>query len=99
MGDCSGGPRAEYVTYRVPEMTVRVEHSDGGVEEIRSTFFDYLDAQLRERSVAPQSDLPFGFCLGYVGYLGYELKADTGGQLAHASEQADAAWCSRTGPW
>lgn len=90
MGDCSG-PRAEYVTYRVPEMTVRVEHSDGGVEEIRSTFFDYLDAQLRERSVAPQSDLPFGFCLGYVGYLGYELKADTGGQLAHASEQADAA--------
>ncbi|MDS1116848.1 aminodeoxychorismate synthase component I [Gordonia westfalica] len=90
MGDCSG-PLAEYVTYRVPEMTVRVEHSDGRVEEIRSKFFDYLDAQLRERSVAPRSDLPFGFCLGYVGYLGYELKADTGGQLAHASEQADAA--------
>ncbi len=90
MGDCSG-PRAEYVTYRVPEMTVRVEHSDGAEEEIRSTFFDYLDARLRERSVAPRPDLPFGFCLGYVGYLGYELKADTGGQLAHASEQADAA--------
>ncbi|ATD71238.1 MULTISPECIES: aminodeoxychorismate synthase component I [Gordonia] len=90
MGDCSG-PRAEYVTYRVPEMTVRVEHSDGTVEKIRSTFFDYLGAQLRERSVAPRSDPPFGFCLGYVGYLGYELKADTGGQLAHASEQADAA--------
>ncbi|MHC3004096.1 aminodeoxychorismate synthase component I [Gordonia sp. GN26] len=90
MGDCSG-PRAEYVTYRVPEMTVRVEHSNGSGEEIRSTFFDYLDARLRERSVAPRPDLPFGFCLGYVGYLGYELKADTGGQLAHASEQADAA--------
>jgi para-aminobenzoate synthetase len=90
MGDCSG-PRAEYVTYRVPETAVRVERSDGSVQEFRSTLFDYLDARLRERSVAPHSDLPFGFCLGYVGYLGYELKADTVGQLAHASEQADAA--------
>lgn len=90
MGDCSG-PHAEYVTYRVPEMTVRVEHSDGTAEEVRSTFFDYLDAQLRARAVAAQPELPFAFCLGYVGYLGYELKADTGGQLAHASEQADAA--------
>ena len=90
MGDCSG-PLAEYVTYRVPEMTVRVEHSDGTVEVVRSTFFDYLGARLRERSVAPRPDLPSGFGLGYVGYLGYELKADTGGQLAHASEQADAA--------
>ncbi|QIK47712.1 aminodeoxychorismate synthase component I [Gordonia hongkongensis] len=90
MGDCSG-PLAEYVTYRVPEMTVRVEHSDGSGEVVRSTVFDYLSARLRERSVAPRSDLPGGFGLGYVGYLGYELKADTGGQLAHASEQADAA--------
>ncbi|SCC50142.1 para-aminobenzoate synthetase [Gordonia sp. v-85] len=90
MGDCSG-PHAEYVTYRVPEMTVRVEHSNGTAEEVRSTFFDYLDAQLRARAVAAQPELPFAFCLGYVGYLGYELKADTGGQLAHASQQADAA--------
>ncbi|GAA4488591.1 aminodeoxychorismate synthase component I [Rhodococcus olei] len=90
MGDCSG-PRAEYVTYRVTETTVRVRRSDGSTEEVRSTLFDYLDAQLRARTVAPRSDLPFGFCLGYVGYLGYELKADTGGQLAHASEQDDAA--------
>ncbi|WP_137874243.1 aminodeoxychorismate synthase component I [Rhodococcus sp. Q] len=90
MGDCSG-PRAEYITYKVTETAVRVEHSDGSAEEIRSNLFDYLDARLRERSVAPRSDLPFGFCLGYVGYLGYELKADTVGQLAHASEQADAA--------
>ncbi|MGW0041870.1 aminodeoxychorismate synthase component I [Rhodococcus sp. NPDC003348] len=90
MGNCAG-PRAEYVTYRVPETTVRVSRSDGSSHEIRSPLFDYLDEQLRARAVAPRSDLPFGFCLGYVGYLGYELKADTGGQLAHASEQPDAA--------
>ncbi|MFF0813649.1 aminodeoxychorismate synthase component I [Rhodococcus sp. NPDC003318] len=90
MGNCSG-PRAEFVTYRVTETTVRVRRSDGSTESVRTTLFDYLDAQLRARAVPPRSDLPFGFCLGYVGYLGYELKADTGGQLAHASEQADAA--------
>ena len=90
MGDCSG-PRAEYLTYRVTETTVRVSRSDGSVDEVRGTLFDYLDGQVRARAVVPPPDLPFGFCLGYVGYLGYELKADTGGQLAHASEQADAA--------
>ncbi|MFD4293266.1 aminodeoxychorismate synthase component I [Rhodococcus sp. NPDC058505] len=90
LGDASG-PRAEYVTYRVTETTVRVHRSDGSTEEVRSTLFDYLEEQLRVRAVPPRSDLPFGFCLGYVGYLGYELKADTCGQLAHASERDDAA--------
>lgn len=90
MGDCSG-PRAEYLTYRVTETTVRVTSSDGSVEDVRSTLFDYLGAQVRDRAVEPPPGVPSGFCLGYVGYLGYELKADTGGQLAHASEQADAA--------
>lgn len=90
IGDCSG-PRAEYVTYQVAETTVRVHRSGRPTEELRSTFFEYLDGQLRDRSVAPRADLPFAFCLGYVGYLGYELKADTCGQLAHASSQADAA--------
>ncbi len=32
--------------------------------------------------------MPFDFCLGYVGYLGYELKADTCGQLVHTSPDA-----------
>ncbi|MBJ7323989.1 aminodeoxychorismate synthase component I [Rhodococcus fascians] len=90
MGDCSG-PHAEYVTYSVAETMVTVEGSDGTKEHIHSTFFDYIDAQLRRRATPPRHDLPFAFGLGYVGYLGYELKADTGGQLVHTSATPDAS--------
>ncbi|MFC4604451.1 aminodeoxychorismate synthase component I [Rhodococcus kronopolitis] len=90
MGDCSG-PRAEYVTYRVAETTVRVQRRGLPDEEVHSTFFDYLDERLRERTVESHPDVPFDFALGYVGYLGYELKADTCGQLVHASPHDDAA--------
>ncbi|CCQ16447.1 putative anthranilate synthase [Rhodococcus sp. AW25M09] len=90
MGDCSG-PHAEYVTYSVAETTVTVQSADGATERIHSTFFDYIDTQLRERATPPRHDLPFSFGLGYVGYLGYELKADTGGQLVHTSATPDAS--------
>ncbi|RRQ27308.1 aminodeoxychorismate synthase component I [Rhodococcus sp. Eu-32] len=90
MGDCSG-PRAEYVTYSVAAARVNVQRSDGTVESVDSTFFDYLNRQLTERAVPPLHDHPFAFGLGYVGYLGYELKADVGGQLVHTAPTPDAS--------
>src|SRR5262249_4081565 len=36
-------------------------------------------------------ELPFEFALGWVGYAGYELKAECGGRLVHRSENPDAA--------
>ncbi|TQS18803.1 aminodeoxychorismate synthase component I [Microbispora hainanensis] len=90
MGDGSG-PLAEYVTYRVSERTVTVSRADGSRQRIEQPFFDYLDEQLRERSVPAPEGLPFDFNLGYVGYLGYELKAEAGGQAAHQAEEPDAA--------
>lgn len=90
MGDASG-PRAEFVSYSVAETLVREYHPDGTQTSYHRTFFDHLDRRLTERRVAPRDDLPFTFGLGYVGYLGYELKADAGGQLVHTSPVADAA--------
>ncbi|MEE2035033.1 aminodeoxychorismate synthase component I [Rhodococcus chondri] len=90
LGDGSG-PRAEFVTYSVAETLVR-EHRPGvPVAEHHTSFFDHLERRLAERRVAPRDDLPFAFALGYVGYLGYELKADAGAQLVHTSPTADAA--------
>ncbi len=37
-------------------------------------------------------DLPFDFNCGFVGYFGYELKADCGGAGAHRSSMPDAAF-------
>ncbi|GAA3751556.1 aminodeoxychorismate synthase component I [Salinactinospora qingdaonensis] len=90
MGDGSG-PHAEHVSYRVDEGTVTVRRPGREPERIPQPFFDYLNTQLRQRHVAPPADLPFEFNLGYVGYLGYELKAETGGAAAHRAETPDAA--------
>ncbi|WP_137724185.1 aminodeoxychorismate synthase component I [Prescottella subtropica] len=91
MGDCSG-PFAESLTYRVAETTVCVQRAGRPVEYVHQRFFDYIDEQLRVRAVPPAPGLPFAFGLGYVGYLGYELKADAGSQLVHTSPTADAAF-------
>lgn len=85
------GPLAEYVTYDVADRTVTVLRADGRTQQIRQQFFDYLDERLRQRAVPTPEGLPFDFNLGYVGYLGYELKAETGGQAAHRSPTPDAA--------
>ncbi|MFC7867698.1 aminodeoxychorismate synthase component I [Streptomyces murinus] len=87
MGD-GAGPLGEYVTYRAAEQVVRVEP---GGRRSRGTFLEYLDTELAARRVDGGTDLPFGFRLGYVGYLGYELKADTGALTTHFAETPDAA--------
>jgi para-aminobenzoate synthetase len=85
------GPLAERVTYSVTDGEVVVRRADGTTNRVRQQFFDYLDEQLRARAVPAPANLPFEFNLGYVGYLGYELKAETGGSDAHQSDTPDAA--------
>jgi para-aminobenzoate synthetase len=89
MGDGSG-PLAEFVTFDVAEGVVDVQRA-GRHERIRRPFFDYLDEELRRRATPAPAELPFDFNLGYVGCLGYELKAETGGQAAHRAGTPDAA--------
>jgi para-aminobenzoate synthetase len=60
-----------------------------GVEVVREEVFSRLDSALREIDVqAPP--LPFQFTGGYIGYLGYELKADCGSPNRHRSLLPDA---------
>ncbi|ONI89492.1 aminodeoxychorismate synthase, component I [Saccharothrix sp. ALI-22-I] len=85
MGD-AGGPLARVATYDVWAGEVTVD----GVTH-PGPFFDWLEADLAAWRVAPP-EVPFEFALGWVGYLGYELKAECGGVAAHRSEQPDAAF-------
>jgi para-aminobenzoate synthetase len=90
MGDGTG-PLAEYVTYRVADRAVSVRRSGGDDERVDQPFFDYLDSQIRRRAMPTPDGLPFDFNLGYVGYLGYELKAESGGEAVHEADTPDAA--------
>lgn len=73
LGDASG-PLARIARADVWTGEVRVEH--GGVTvAIRSGLFNWLERDLVNHAV-DTPDLPFGFTLGWVGYLGYELKAE-----------------------
>ncbi len=60
-----------------------------GTEVVREEVFSKLDNALRSIEVqAPP--LPFQFTGGYVGYLGYELKAECGSPNRHRSPLPDA---------
>ena len=82
------GPLGELVSYRVAEGEVVVRRG-GEVRRHRETLFDHLDRMLAARRL-PDPGLPTDFALGYVGYLGYELKADCGGAAVHRPAEPDA---------
>ena len=90
IGD-GGGPNAERVTYDVGSSTLRLHRAGLPTEHLRESIFDYLQRQLHTRAVEADPALPFDFQPGFVGYLGYELKAETGGRRAHTSPYPDAA--------
>src|SRR5919198_483551 len=83
------GPLGQVVRYDVTSRTVVVERASG--REVRAeSVFDHCRRELaRLRVDAP--DLPFDYIGGFVGYLGFELKADCGAPLVHPSPLPDAA--------
>jgi para-aminobenzoate synthetase len=86
----TGGPLSSVVSYDVDAGEVRVARG-AAVEICRETIFDYLRRELdRLRQVS--DELPFDLNGGFVGYFGYELKADCGGDRAHRSALPDAAF-------
>jgi para-aminobenzoate synthetase len=88
MGD-SFGPLARTVTADVRTGDITVT-SPAGSSTVTGSFFDWIRDDLdARRAVIPP--LPFGFALGWVGYLGYELKAQTAGEDRHRSPHPDAS--------
>ncbi len=82
------GPLGHELRYFIPEGAVRVRRAEHE-ERVSGSIFEYLQHALVQRR-ADCDELPFDFCGGYVGYLGYELKADAGGSLVHQSSVPDA---------
>ncbi|MFF8014284.1 aminodeoxychorismate synthase component I [Streptomyces sp. NPDC007929] len=85
------GPLAEFVRYDVEAGRCEIERAGRPLRRVRASVFDYLKRQLGNRRV-DATGLPFDFTGGYVGYFGYEMKADCGSSNRHRSPTPDAAW-------
>jgi para-aminobenzoate synthetase len=84
------GPLSATIYYNVNSGELRVERAQGP-EVLQESIFDYLSREMR-RVRYISHDLPFDFNCGFVGYFGYELKADVEGNDAHRSSMPDAAF-------
>ncbi|MFC1409702.1 aminodeoxychorismate synthase component I [Streptacidiphilus sp. N1-12] len=87
MGDGSG-PLARTARADTWTGTVTITSADGE-ELVTGDFLDWLDQDLRTLDTR-LPELPGPFALGWVGYLGYGLKAQCGGANQHRSEEDDA---------
>jgi para-aminobenzoate synthetase len=90
LGDAAG-PLSEVVTYDVTSGALSVTRGNSTAIDHRS-IFGYLEGRIGELSLEPPAGLPTAFNLGYVGYFGYELKAETGGSSRHKADTPDAAF-------
>jgi para-aminobenzoate synthetase len=87
MGDGSG-VNSLLVRYHSQTQELIVTQSDVITRRTES-IFDYLKQEIQIRAQSSE-DLPFDFNCGFVGYFGYELKAECGSQLVHQSPLPEA---------
>lgn len=82
------GPHSHLLQYDVERKRLRL-CSRSGIRDLNQSIFDYLEENLHQARVSTEA-LPFDFNCGYVGYMGYEMKAECGASKAHRSAQPDA---------
>jgi para-aminobenzoate synthetase len=89
LGTTAGAERC-FVSYDVDSGEIAVNR--GGIETVEhKSIFDYLQKEMERIKVDPPEGVDRGLVGGYVGYLGYELKADCGAVNVHSSDMPDAA--------
>jgi para-aminobenzoate synthetase len=88
MGSSMGSNRC-LLEYDVGESAVTVRRGSSTVIE-HGSIFDVLDRELSARSIEAPAGLAQGLLAGFVGYLGYECKADCGSRNVHRSDMPDA---------
>jgi para-aminobenzoate synthetase len=75
--------------YDVDESAVTIRRA-GGTKVEHGSIFDVLENELANNAIEPPAGLARGLVGGFVGYLGYECKADCGSRNVHHSDLPDA---------
>ena len=88
MGTTMGLDRC-LLEYDVASSTVTIDRAGGSSVE-HASIFDVLDRELALNAVQPPEHIARGLLGGFVGYLGYECKADCGSRGVHRSDLPDA---------
>ena len=88
MGTSAGRERC-LLSYDVEAGAVAIQRARRDTVEHKS-IFDLLDREVAKHAVEPPAELARGLIGGFVGYLGYELKADCGSPNVHRSDMPDA---------
>lgn len=85
----SMGARRVVLEYDVSDGIVTRHDADGTVKE-NGSFFQVIERELEIRGIEPPPDPARGLVGGFVGYVGYECKADCGATNTHQSDVPDA---------
>ncbi|HST34359.1 MAG TPA: aminodeoxychorismate synthase component I [Solirubrobacteraceae bacterium] len=88
MGTSAGAER-KVLEYDVARGAVTL-HGAEGISVEQGSVFEILDSQLQARRLELPDGVPEGLVGGFVGYLGYECKADCGSPVEHSSDLPDA---------
>jgi para-aminobenzoate synthetase len=83
------GPQRCLVEYDAQDSAVTVHRGEQATVE-HSSIFDALERELAHCAVEAPEGIARGLLSGFVGYLGYECKADCGSRGAHRSDLPDA---------
>ncbi|HEX5993575.1 MAG TPA: aminodeoxychorismate synthase component I, partial [Jiangellales bacterium] len=85
------GVLAETVLLDVSTRELVVVDRDGNkTNHPGANLFDYLGGQLHARACVDAPTVPFAFVGGYVGWIGYEARAEIGTRSRHTSPTPDA---------
>jgi para-aminobenzoate synthetase len=88
LGTSAGNGRC-VLEYDIEQGRVRIDRA-GGTEVRQASIFDVLDSELAQREIDPPPSIDRGLIGGFVGYLGYECKVDSGAVTIHRSDVPDA---------
>ncbi|HEX3391598.1 MAG TPA: aminodeoxychorismate synthase component I [Solirubrobacteraceae bacterium] len=94
LGQCSYlgaslGAHRLVLEYDVEEGVVS-SHDANGIQTAKETIFGVLERELAARALPTPATPARGLAGGFVGYLGYECKADCGSSNTHSSDIPDA---------